>query len=411
MKIILIKENLAIGGAETLMVRMCNWFCTKGHCVLIVTEKRNENIEHLLDKRARILYVKNKITHLINKKNAEAFVKKVNLCDVDVIYAYHPVELPVAITLNSLFPASKLLIGVYHPNAYINRTPGNRIRQDFTKRLFSQLPIKNIVFMNSAVRDNHEKYFRSSFRFAKIWPLPLAIPTFCDFYNKSNIIISIGNLKPFKTYNTTMIDVVKELRNKGCDIKYEIYGKGPLKKTITGKIKKYNLQEFVQVFDQVDYNMFHNTARRGFVFVGLGTAALEAAAASVPSIVSVAYSREPISFGYVDRLPDFVVGEPVENFSYVKIADLIQSLLNMSDKGYDSIRQTGYNYVKSKYDLDKTMCVFLQLVENTPIINCEIYANIIRKVYLLTMFDDFKNRIKLFSKNIFVRIKSLLYRF
>ncbi|MFW5803673.1 MAG: glycosyltransferase [bacterium] len=394
--ILVIKQGLGIGGSETLTIRMCNWLVDKGVNVVLLVEKRPEKIaKELNTKIAKITY-NGSFLELLNKQRAKHLVKKHQLEGCDCIYGYGPLELVTSLSLGRFIKDSKAMIGVYHKNAY-NQINGNKVFKKFTQRLFKKISQKNILFMNGPVRKSHEEILSCDFKNAKIWPLPLLVPKYKEVHHRTNKIVSVGNLKRFKSYNMTMIDVVKDLIDKGYNIEYDIYGEGYMQKKMEEKIGNLGLSKYVNIKGQVAYEKFAEVVREGFAFVGLGTAVLEAASFGVPAITCVSYSEKPISFGFVNELTNYNVGSPINNYTYKNIIDLLELLINADDPTYEKIRKENYQYVNENFELNKVMKQFLIHHKDADVIN---YTSKFKKLIFLIYLSSIIDRIKILIKKL-----------
>jgi hypothetical protein len=111
-------------------------------------------------------------------------------------------------------------------------------------------------------------------------------------------IVSVGRLVDFKTYNSFMLDVIKDCISLGIDVEFDIFGYGPLEKDIKDKIIRLELENYVSLKGVLNYSDFDNTLAKYDIFIGSGTAIIQASASGIPSIVGIENSREPVSYGF-----------------------------------------------------------------------------------------------------------------
>lgn len=362
-KTLFIKRHLSVGGAETLLLRMSNWFIRNDFRVTILVEKKypNEVSESLdLDESINILYLNSPFYNLCKLSYAKKIISDNDLEDVDIVYSFEPRELVASIAIARGMVLPRIMTGVYHPMAY-QKYSKNIFVKYAANKIMAKFPYNNILFMNEAVRKSNEKVLNKEFLKCNIWPLPLSIPIYKKHEFKTKKIISVGNLKNFKTYNLTMLDVVAALIKKGYIISHHIYGEGSLRKEMEDKIKLMHLEEYVELHGQISYSEFQSTVQDGFVFVGVGTAVLEAASFGIPAICAVAFSDEAIAYGFVDNLPKNIVGEPIEGYKYYEIINLIEFLLTSSEVEYELVSKAGYSYVEKNYGCDNLMRKFVDL--------------------------------------------------
>lgn len=386
---LIIKQGLSVGGTETLTARMCNWLVSNGHKVTLLTESRVDKLQ-VSDSVNRIVSDLD-FYRILKPKIARQYIAKYGFSDVDVIYGYGPIELMVSLSLGRFINKAKILTGVYHSMAYMKSSRG-KIYNYFLQKLLKGFQEENILFMNDFVKCIHEVNLKRSFSSSQIWPLPVSVKKYIREHKRTNTIISVGNLKGFKTYNITMLDVIFELRKKGYDVYYEIYGDGPLRSEMESKIKSLELGKYVFMKGQIPYECLTETVRRGFVFVGLGTAVLEAAISSVPSISSVSYSKESLTFGYVHQMPRYNVGTPIEGYPYKEIIDLIEHLLTADYNTYNALRFKDYSFVKNNFDEENVMKLFIKFVNASKVVKYSSHVNNLRFLYWIEILYTFRRK-------------------
>jgi len=394
LKFLIIKQGLGLGGTETLAVRMCNWLSAHGNQVYLLTECREEKVSHLIDEKVIHIRYEKSFWKLTGASNAKELVLENKLEDSSIIYGYGPIELCVAASVGRYMKNTKIMTGVYHTNAY-RKIKFNSLLNKSVRKLFLSIPNDNILYMNSHVQQNHEGIFHREMQQTKIWPLPLSVPPILSRGNESNVIVSVGNLKLFKTYNFNMLPVIKGLLEKGYDLRYHIYGDGPERARLQKKIHDLGLDQHVFLKGQIPYQDFHKVVENARVFVGLGTAVLEASAAGIPSLMAVSYSKEPVSFGFVQQVPDYNAGTPIKGYRYESLSDLLEYVIKLDRKNYDQLRREGYEYVKSSYGIDRIMDLFLVYSRDAAEFNHITRVTAILKIIsLASTFELMKSRIK-----------------
>jgi glycosyltransferase involved in cell wall biosynthesis len=136
-------------------------------------------------------------------------------------------------------------------------------------------------------------------------------------------IVSVGRLDKMKSYNIYMVDVVKDLLQRGYKVSYDIYGEGPLREEIEEKIRISKLEKHIHLRGQMDYRETEITLSDAFVFVGMGTASIEASMCGVPSIVAIADATEPLTYGFLQDLPFGSCGEMLDRRPTLHISDIL----------------------------------------------------------------------------------------
>jgi 1,2-diacylglycerol 3-alpha-glucosyltransferase len=144
-------------------------------------------------------------------------------------------------------------------------------------------------------------------------------------------IVSIGNLEGFKTYNRHMITVVAELQERVPLIAYDIYGCGPLE----GELRQYaadlKVDNRVHFRGYMEYSKFREIIADCDLFVGSGTALVEAAAAGRPALIGIESIEIPETYGYLSDAEGFSYNEMRPGAKLIPIAPLVEKLLSDSE--------------------------------------------------------------------------------
>ena len=358
LRFVLVYNHLYTGGIETLILRLANWLVEHGHSVhLLLSEKKGELLE-LLDTRCVVeeLGFYRELRILQYRK-----ARCVN--EANVFMSFEPSTLWYACFLyhRSGSSAKCHLHGIYHPNDFEHY--GN----EYSKFLSTDvLPPESLLFMNQAVKTSHEGHVGKSFEASHIWPLPVEVKSVRDTLRspKKFRIVSIGRLTRFKTYNLFMVDVVQRLVEKGYDVQYDIYGEGTLRNTISELIREKQLEERIFLRGNIPYDQLPEVFESAYAFVGMGTAAIEAAIARVPTIASIVYSKAPLAYGLIHELPGYNCGEIDESLTARDVTELLMNLFNCSEDRYREICNASRAAMIRKYDLQFLMPRLIQIAED-----------------------------------------------
>ena len=149
MKFLYIFTDLDIGGIETLILRSARWLNSNGHQVILVVSRGGE----LLSEVSKYASV-NVVGKLKYHSCGLPFIRNIYRDDFDIIHAfsYDSTWLGAQISQDT---GSKLIVGVYHPQAFgfFEGYPPHFIRKYF--QLFNSLPEENILFMNIPTKKEH----------------------------------------------------------------------------------------------------------------------------------------------------------------------------------------------------------------------------------------------------------------
>jgi len=368
--ILFVYDKFNTGGIETLILRMSNWLVSHGHELTILMKKEGE-ITDMLPHEVNKLVLGKRYGYLYLPFLTRWFLDQYDLFKFDIVMSFHPKSNWIASNIVDIYKLKcHYITGVYHPRAYYNNNL--HVSEKVVYRaLMKKLSPQRVLFMNHECKRLHQEHLSLSFQESIVWPLPIDTYKVCsssivkESHNKPIRIISIGRLAQFKTYNLYMIDIVKSLKMKGYDIVYDIYGTGELKSRMQQKIEMLDASEYIKLRGLLPYAKFQKTIQEAYVFVGMGTAVLEAALCGVPALVAIENSQEAKSYGYLYELPYYNVGEYNEELTEKNVEDLLEKLLNIDRNVYQEISKKSIEYVQA-YSLEKLMPKWLQAIEDIP---------------------------------------------
>ena len=226
-----------------------------------------------------------------------------------------------------------LTVGVYHSREFIWRGVGEDAFFERQNRqlFFDCLDPTNLVFFNERLVEQYESFAGRALNTANVFPLGVVEEsgrTREPNVSRPLTIGSVGRLVPFKSYNLWMLDVIADLRRRGIDACYLVYGTGPLEATMRARIAELQLGEYVSLKGELPYAELKPTLTGLDLFVGSGTAIVEAANQGVPSIVGVESISEPVSYGFFADIPGFTYNEQ-GMYPYVDVTRLIADFAHL----------------------------------------------------------------------------------
>lgn len=243
------------------------------------------------------------------------------------VHAMSIFGLVLALRFARLDAAIRPTVGIYHQNEFIFR-PSRFFFPTFVRAIFKALPARNIVFFSESSRDNYAAFFRQDYRNSSLLPIGIEIeaaPT--PRVGNGCRIVSIGNLVDFKTYNRHMITVVAELRKTLPSITYDIFGSGPMEDELRQHAAHLKVDDRVCLPGTLDYSRFHEIISDYDLFVGSGTALIEAAAAGRPALIGIESIKDPETFGYLSDINGFSYNEMRPGVRLFSMAPLVEKLL------------------------------------------------------------------------------------
>lgn len=398
---IIIANSLFFNGGTTFILRLSKALekQNKNIGVLVLHNKIDSHLELEIKKYANIYYLKdfiypklsfawrsplgcffplkyNKLFKLIDKYSGELHI-------MGMLGLFFSLRVAVKKKI-------KISIGVYHQYEYmfISRSFFSKYLQN----IISIIDCKSFVFFNEANISSYSIFFKKKFKTSSLLPIGIEMP------ERSNIegnfdsarIVSIGNLYDFKTYNLHIINIIEELLPYNANITYEIYGRGPLEDKVKQLIIAKGYEDRVFLKGSIPYEQFQNILKGSFLFVGSGTALLEAAAIGIPSLTGIESTDTPITFGFLND---------INGFSYNEINDFQETFL-MTDK----IKQILVNknewkksamacQLKSKdFSISITATGLLTIYNKLSYVNLKYFpfARIFSSFLLIGIFDKLK---------------------
>jgi glycosyltransferase involved in cell wall biosynthesis len=368
--IIFVYDKFDTGGIETLILRMTTWLIKNEYNVTILMKKKG-NIFNSFDSNINFIILGRWYSYMYFPFIAKMILGKYNLMNMDVIMSFHPKSNWVASNImSSLNLKCRYITGVYHPRAYYNE--GLHISEKVIyQKVLRSFDSNTVLFMNEDCKKLHNKKLYLSFTESYIWPLPVNIPkkTIKRKNIKKYLIVSIGRLAAFKTYNVYMLDIIKKLIDEGYNIQYDIYGTGELEVEMRKKIIALNLENSVALKGLLDYDLFSTVLENAYLFVGMGTSVLEASLAQVPTIVAIENNDNGETYGYLNQLPYYNVGEENLNLEVKSVYTMIKDTLDLEEHMYQKLSLDSAAYVQP-YSIDVLMPKWIDYVNNrynTPI--------------------------------------------
>lgn len=322
MELILVYGSLRIGGIETLIVRMANFFVSHDIPVSIYCSEGGA-LRPSLDNR--VSFTDNSDTTALVKAASAHISSRSGMANILMI-SFDPISAARALMIEARLPNGKSVMhvsGVYHPRAYF-MTEERSYRVFLNSMVASAIGADRIFFMNEECRTAHAIRWKANLSGSPIFALPVNQVEPCWQPSVQNIvrIVSVGRLVSFKAYNVGAAKIVRSCLDRGIQVMWDIYGDGPLQASIQAEIEAHNVSANVRLLGTLDYCDYSERVAGYDVFVGMGTSALEAAMLGVPTICATV-DETTKCYGYLQDLPPGNVGELQGEPPCVELSDLI----------------------------------------------------------------------------------------
>jgi hypothetical protein len=348
-ELLLLYGEMLMGGIDTLIVRMANSFAATGvRCTLVC---RGGILMANLDPAVPVIVYE---TDRDARDQLEQRDRPTEGLD-PVVISFDPTSCALALWLDGVgaFGACRQLTGIFHPRAYF-LDGEDRLRFAINRLVIDTMPDTSLLFMNEDTRRTHAAWCGRDF--AASPAIPLGIETLPSRWQPSNgeklKIVSVGRLVGFKAYNLGAIPIMQALRDQGIDAEWHFYGSGELEEEMRSRIAAAGLGASIILHGDLRYVDFAAKVSEHDVFIGMGTAALEAGMLGMPVLMAVD-GEEDATYGYLQAFPFGNVGERLEQPPRESLAGLLETFHRTPAAGQralgDAARSVALQYGMDHY--------------------------------------------------------------
>ena len=285
-----------------------------------------------------------------------------------VLISFDPISAALALAIETGAPVGVRvahLSGVYHPRAY--HMTGERRDRVWLNRLVARaVGDSHLFYMNRETRDDHAAQWGVDLSGSAIIPVPVdAMPrVWMPRSGPSLKVVSVGRLTDFKQYNLGIPGIVRDCHAAGVEVDWDIYGTGPLAAEMIAEIAHCGVADHVAMKGHLAYHQMPETVTGYDLFVGLGTAALEAAMQGVPTIAATD-SQQRASYGYFHQLPFGNLGERQATPAPYDIGDMLIDHARLDDAGRIDLSEQAHA-AAMYYAMPDIVRMLYQLAEDVP---------------------------------------------
>lgn len=307
---VLVYDRMNTGGIETMMLRMVNWLVANSRPVVVCCLPGGE-LQASISAAAHVINYESS-AELLQKMRAWCLgsnSRKLLLMSFDSAPAARALMLETR--LADIAEVANVT-GVFHPKSYF--MPGQPAdRRWLNKRILGAYGTDHVFFMNAETLQLHAQFMATSYAKSAVIPIPVEVNAPCWAQNCGDVlrVVSVGRLVDFKAYNLGAAAIVRRCEEQGVSVTWDIYGYGPQYELIEQAIAAEGMSGRVFLKGMLDYQDLFRVMAQYDVFVGMGTAAVEAAAVGMPTLVAQVEAIDS-SHGYLDELPFGNIGEVIE---------------------------------------------------------------------------------------------------
>lgn len=382
---LILANTLEFNGVATFMLRYCRESAKQGRRVAVLvlvndpepgllTELRQYADVHFMSEFMSPLWGFVKTTPLVN-------FLPIDFNSLDQLFSSYENKVHVMGVFGLLFiaryvkrqrKALKLSVGVYHQNEFMYSKLPYYFASEI-QRLVCAIGEKRMIFFNDANTRSYSRFFNIDFKRSTVVPIGIDLPlnngNQLGAY-KSNRIVSIGNLFDFKSYNEHILRCLPYLLKINPCLRYEIYGEGPYFDKLNELAQSLKVDDAVDFKGRIPYNKIRSVLDGAFLFVGSGTAVVEAAAFGVPSLIGIESTSSPITYGFLSEIDGFSYNEYEDGRITYMMADKIVSLMSSHDIWHhfaESCRLKAHSFsmVETIKGFDQNMATSLAVDQTT----------------------------------------------
>ncbi|MGB4225854.1 MAG: glycosyltransferase [Candidatus Dechloromonas phosphoritropha] len=380
-EVFMVYGSLRTGGIETLIVRVANFFVSSGARVSVCCDSVGE-LDSMLEDQVNVICY-SETSDLI--RSISAHLGDIRIGSHVLIMSFDAISAARGLMVETVFPKNLQVIhlsGIFHPRAYFMTS--ERADRVFLNHLVANaVGREQLYFMNLECRESHSKRWNADFSTSPVLALPINIlePTW-QSSNKANVrVVSVGRLVDFKSYNLGVARIVSDCLNRGIQVTWDIYGDGPLRSLIEAEIETLGVAGNVRLMGVLEYSSFPEIVVNYDLFVGMGTAALEAAMLGVPTIC-VTIDEATRCYGYLHELPHGNVGELQEYPPTLELADLIQEYSESAQEWRSNFSQQCHAAAE-RYGIPVFAEALIKMAVNTHASPTRLVKRLVGELYCL----------------------------
>lgn len=377
MRVLFVYSCLPLGGIETFIIRLVKSLKNKNITVSILFFSHKFDKELLEELRQyATIYHWDDYVYMPNffKKSFSIFkllfplkIRKIkNEILGDITHIHAPDTYSLLFSRRMCLSKIPITTGVYHINEYNIKPYKNTFFGKKINSILEQLPYQNILFFNEISKTFYNTIFSQKFSQSLIAPIGIDLNKYGGDFSglQNNRIVSIGRLASWKTYNYSMIEVIKKLNEQNIFLTYESFGDGDQREELENSVKKANLQEQVFFRKGIPYHLFKEKIDNAIMFIGAGTAIIEASACGIPSLIGIENESQPISYGFLHNINSYSYQEKELDYPSSNIENYILKLLNLKKEEYLNECQKA-KLRSCDFSIEKSTTIFIDMLKHS----------------------------------------------
>jgi glycosyltransferase involved in cell wall biosynthesis len=382
--ILFVYGALQMGGIETFLVRVSRRLSAAGVrvTVLLASRKGAPELSEELARWASIVYLEDlhvfKVKALrrltlyqffapISRTRAEALLE-----DVDHIHFLESFSMLTACRLARLCGGRKVTGGVYYQYEFATwDMRGSYFVNAVAHTLRHVVPPRNMVFFNEACRNTYARHLGQDYSESALLPIGVDLSRLVrrdPARARKGRVVSIGRINSFKTYNFQFPHAVQALAAKGLQIEYHIYGDGDRRQALEAQIREMGCEQHIHLHGPIEYARLPEVLEDAWLFVGSGTAIIEAAGCGVPALIGVESEPQPQTYGFLHSMPGLDYQEADIGYAKRSFAEFCEQLHALSDDAYAQECERSARKAE-EFSIERLIEGFLELDKRAGVVN------------------------------------------
>ena len=384
------------GGIQSIIIRLIHKVKNRGGAVWVVF---NSNLPAIGVPQANILSDKPLIG-----QDWSSF-REYSKFDTFQIIAFGPSAVPTAYLLENSIKTGRrsvdvfMSINVLHPHEFMMKDEKTHVHLLNRMLAFAVGPSK-LVFMNEQCRITHSDFLARDLSSNRIVPVPIdeRQPRWVGRTDDEPVrIICVGRIVNFKAYNFALPCILAKFAEEGRSVTCDIFGYGSDEAKLANLVRQYGVSDLLTFHGPIPLEAFDDLVSAYDLFIGMGTAALQAAQLGVPTILAIV-DDEHGAHGFINSAPFGNLGEKDPSTPRQDLKQLIEAYLDASPREREKISIDGISYanryVSENYVEQLTQSSISRegLSRRLAVLYCHFYLWMARDNWLRKAVRLFKGR-------------------
>lgn len=359
-EVLFINSGFDLGGIETFVARAAQKLQGQvKFTLLLMSDSVNSDLLAKFEQYGDVYFLDDLLSFKISKYAILRTIMPLNskkirriFQNIKIIHASCSFSVPLMRRLTSILGNDVVeSVGVYHSREFLWGDKKKTMRRKQIS-LFSSIPMSNVIFMNDYTAKMYSGIYNNIYTNALPIGIELNAYSSCTPDYSSKRIVSIGRLVDFKTYNKHMIKTLSELKSS---FKFEVYGDGPE----LGALQKIadNVNVDVTFHGRLEYKKMPDILNGASLFIGSGTAIVEAAAAGLPCIIGVESIQEPKSYGFLTQTQGLSFQEMGLDYPLKNYIDLVNDFSSLTEAEF--MKTSAEHRARAEVFSSENMCKIL----------------------------------------------------